>query len=353
MKMANDKDNQKKPVTYADSGVNVERGEEVVKNIEGLIKSTWNDKIIPDVAGFKGVYDLGDSYLIGATDGIGTKILVGIMAGKIGTLGQDLDGMVVNDFLRVGARPLFFLDYMATGMLETQDHYDIVKGIVDGCRIAGIPLIGGETAELPGMYEKGHFDLAGFAVAQVKKDAIIDGKQIKKGAHALGLESAGIHSNGYSLARKVFFGILNHKLDDYVPELGTTVGEELLRPTKIYVKEILDVLDNFSGQVQGLAHITGGGMPNKAYRSLPEGLGLVVQEGSWPVLPVFQYMEKNGPVAREEMNKTFNRGIGYIMYINDEGALKEVQQHLKEEFGVKSYDIGIVQEGEKVIYNPA
>lgn len=339
-----------KAITYADAGVSVEKGEAVVKKMGLLLKSTWNDKIISDVSGFKAVYDLGEEYLIGATDGVGTKLLVGIMAGKINTVGQDLVAMCVNDLARVGAKPLLFLDYMATGKLDEQSHYDILKGISDGCKIGGFPLLGGETAEMPGMYQEGHFDLAGFVVGRVSKEQIIDGKEIKSGATILGIESSGLHSNGYSLARKVFFEVMGLNIHDYVEELGQTVAEVLLEPTTIYSQAIQDLLATFPNKIKGMAHITGGGIPNKLPKALPPGLIAEIQSGSWPVHPVFNYLAKNGPVAEEEMRRTFNMGLGMILIVNDSNVISSLLDRLGNEHGLKSYIIGKVVKGSKVKY---
>ncbi len=341
---------QGRPLTYAGSGVNVELGEIVVANLRDALRSTWNDRIIPEVAGFKAVFDDGEYYMIGATDGVGTKLLVGIMAERIDTVGQDLAAMVLNDVVRVGALPLFFLDYMATGKLDADSHLKIVSGIAAGCRKAGVPLLGGETAELPGMYKAGDFDLAGFAIGRIRKDKIIDGKKIKKGATVLGLESSGLHSNGYSLARKVFFEVQKLEIHDYVPELGQHVSEVLLEPTKIYVKTILDLVNSFPDQIQGMAHITGGGMTNKLPKALPEGLGALIEHGSWPIHPIFSYIQQKGPVALEEMRKTFNMGIGMVLVVNDSGAVPDLQAKLLEMHNLKSYQIGKVVEGKGVNY---
>lgn len=341
---------KRRSITYADSGVDVQRGEEVARNLTEVIRSTWNDRILPEVAGFKAVYDDGEHFLIGATDGVGTKLLVGIMAGDVTTVGIDLGMMCFNDLARVGAEPLFFLDYLATGKLEKQQHYEIVSGIAEGCRRAGVPLIGGETAELPGVYQAGHFDLAGFAIGRVRKTDLIDGKNIRSGAALLGIESSGIHSNGYSLARKVFFEILGLDINAHVPELGKTVREVLLEPTMSYTKPILDLVATFPGQIQGGAHVTGGGMPNKVPKMLPEGLGALVEEGSWPVHAVFDYLAQNGPIELQEMRKTFNRGIGMVLAVNDQGVVPDMIAHLRAH-GMKGYQIGRVVEGGGVQYS--
>ncbi len=272
------------------------------------------------------------------------------MAGKVETIGQDLVAMCVNDLVRVGAKPLFFLDYLATGKIKDDNHYEILRGIYKGCKLAGTSFLGGETAEMPGMYADKHFDLAGTAVGKVRKDKIIDGKKIKQDATILGIESSGLHSNGYSLARKVFFEIMQHEVDDYVEELEQTVASVLLEPTIIYSKPILDLIETFPDQIKGMAHITGGGIPNKLPKTLPERLGAEINRGSWPVHNVFNYIAKNGPVDDEEMNKTFNLGIGMVIVVNNLGVIPNLISRLKEKHNLKSYPIGKVIEGRGIHY---
>jgi phosphoribosylformylglycinamidine cyclo-ligase len=341
---------QRKPVTYKDSGVDVEKGETVVKNIEDLLHATWNQNIVPEVSGFKAVYDMGTHYLLGATDGVGTKLMIAMMLERFDTVGEDLVAMCVNDLGRAGAKPLFFLDYMVTGKLDENDHYEIVIGIVEGCKKGGFPLMGGETAEMPGMYDPGEFDLAGFAVGYVAKDKIIDGKNIKPRATLLGIESSGLHSNGYSLVRKIIFEQENMGVDDYVEELGETIGEALLEPTIIYTKPLQDILAIFPNQIQGMAHITGGGMPNKLPKALPKGLGAYVDENNWSVPPIFNYLAKTGPVEKEEMRNTFNGGIGMVLAINDNGVVPDLAAYLLEKHSLAAYDIGKIVEGKGVNY---
>lgn len=338
------------PLTYRKSGVDVEKGEQVVKNLKDILRSTWNEKIIPEVAGFKAVYDDGTNYWIAGSDGVGTKLLVAMMAKNLKTIGQDLVAMCVNDIGRVGAIPLFFLDYMATGKLDEESHFDIVNGIVEGCRLAGVPLLGGETAELPGMYEEGEFELAGFAVGKVKKEKIIDGKEIKPGATVLGIESSGLHSNGYSLVRRVFFDKLKIGIHEYLPELNGVVEDVLLEPTIIYTKPVLDLIKKFPDQIQGMAHITGGGMPNKLSKIFPEGLGANIEVGSWPIHDIFHYIAKKGLVEPNEMRKTFNLGIGFIAAVNDKGVVPDLKARLQEEHHLKSYEIGKVAKNPGIHY---
>ncbi len=344
--------NMLETITYADAGVNIQAGEEVAENVETMLESTWDTKVIPNISGFKAVYDDGDDYLIGATDGVGTKLLIGIMSGKVDTIGQDLVAMCVNDLARVGAKPLFFLDYLAIGKLDPATHQEILKGIVEGCRLAGTSLLGGETAEMPGMYAEKHFDLAGFSLGRVNKQKIIDGKDIAAGAGLLGIESSGIHSNGYSLARKIFFDILGLGVNDYVEDLGKTVAEPLLEPTIIYTKPIIDLLERFPNQIQGMAHITGGGLPNKLPKALPEGreLGIEIDTGSWPVPKVFDFLAAKGPVSADEMRKTFNMGIGMVLVVSEMSVVPEMISRLREGYGLNAYQIGMVVSGEGVKY---
>lgn len=338
-----------KPLTYAASGVDVPKVEEAKKKINPVLQGTWNERIKPNVAGFKAVYDDGTHYIIGATDGVGTKLLVAIAANRLQTVGQDLVAMCANDLARVGAQPMFFLDYMAMGKLDARQHYEIVKGIAEGCKIGGFPLMGGETAQMPDMYQAGHFDLAGFVVGRVEKSQVIDGSRVQPRAALLGIESSGIHSNGYSLARKVI-GKCNLGINDELKGLGLTVADELLKPTVIYTQPLLDLLGAFPGQIQGLAHITGGGMENKIPNALPDGLGALVESNSWPVHPIFKYLQKNGPVEESEMRKTFNMGIGMVAVVNDVVVLPDLIARLKEKHGLRSYRIGAVAEGAGVKY---
>lgn len=337
-------------LTYKASGVDVEKGEQVVENLEKILKSTWNKRIKADVAGFKAVYDDGKNYWIAGSDGVGTKLLVAMMAKNLKTIGQDLVAMCLNDITRVGAIPLFFLDYMATGKLDEESHFDIINGVAEGCKLAEVPLLGGETAELPGMYEEGEFELAGFVVGKVKKEKIIDGKEIKLGATVLGIESSGLHSNGYSLVRKIFFDKLNLGIHEYIPELNRVVEDVLLEPTIIYTKPVLDLIRKFPNQIQGMAHITGGGMQNKLPKVFPDGLGANIYEGSWPVHDIFKFIESKGPVKESEMRNTFNRGIGFIAIVNDSGVIPDLIGRLEEKHDLKSYKIGEVIEAPGIHY---
>jgi len=335
--------------SYHQSGVDVQKGEDVAKALDVLLRQTWNEKIVPNISGFKAVYDLGDTYLLGATDGVGTKLLVALEADKPEAIGQDLVAMCVNDLVRVGAQPLFFLDYLALGKLDAEQHYRIVQGITEACKKVPMPLLGGETAEMPGLYQKGDFDLAGFALGRVKKEELIDGKNIKSGATLLGLESSGAHSNGYSLLRHVFFenhGLtVNHHLSGY-----GRLADILLEPTTLYVQLVLGLLNTFPQQIQGLAHITGGGIPNKLPKCFPAGLGAIIDEKLWPLPVIFQAVQERGKISQQEMRNTFNMGIGMIAVVNDSAKIPEMQKYLTEAHGLQSFVMGSVVEGEGVRY---
>ena len=261
--------------------------------------------------------------LVSGTDGVGTKLKIAFMTDKHDTVGIDLVAMCVNDILTSGAEPLFFLDYFATGKLKPEKAAEVIKGIAEGCKQAGCSLIGGETAEMPGFYPEGEYDLAGFAVGVVDKDKIINGSDIKEGDVLIGLVSSGLHSNGYSLVRKLFFDIKKMDASAYIPELGTSIGEELLKPTKIYVKAFNSIKDKI--KVKGMAHITGGGISGNLPRIFPEGVSAVINERSWSPPPIFHIIKEMGSVPLDDMRMTFNMGIGYIIAIP---RLKRRMQYL-------------------------
>ena len=274
------------------------------------MKSTFRPEVLTDIGGFGGLFGLKGGYkepvLVSGTDGVGTKLRAAFMADRHDTVGIDLVAMSVNDILVTGAEPLFFLDYFACGKLEPERHSKVVSGIAEGCRQAGCALIGGETAEMPGFYAEGEYDLAGFAVGIVEKSKIIDGSKIKPGDMLVGLASSGLHSNGYSLARKVFFEAAGLKIDSHVPELEKTVADELLTPTRIYVKNVLALLGEFG--VKGLAHITGGGITENLPRVFPENCRARVRRGSWEILPVFKFIREKGRIDEAEMLPRFQYG---------------------------------------------
>jgi phosphoribosylformylglycinamidine cyclo-ligase len=337
---------EKEKMTYSDSGVNIEEGARAVDLMKGYVKKTFAKNVLCDLGGFGGLFQLDvheykAPVLVSGTDGVGTKLKLAFMMDKHDTVGIDLVAMCVNDILCQGAKPLFFLDYVATGKLEAEKVADIVKGISDGCLEAGCALIGGETAEMPGFYSDGEYDMAGFAVGIVDRDKIIDGSKIKQDDVLIGISSSGIHSNGYSLVRKLFFDKLGYGLDKYIDELDETLGESLLKPTKIYVKPVVEVLKKF--EINGMCHITGGGFYENIPRIIPEELGVEIDLGSWEIPVIFKLIQELGNIETDEMFKTFNMGIGYIL-IADKGDSNEIIG-LLENMGEKAYIIGKVTEG--------
>lgn len=330
-------------VKYSDAGVDIEKANVFVERIKPLVQSTSRKGVMGDVGGFGGLFNLDvrkykNPVLVSSTDGVGTKLMIAGMMERHDTIGIDLVAMSVNDLIVQGAEPLFFLDYIATGKLDVQRNVDIVKGVAQGCREAGCALIGGENAEMPGLYRDNDYDLAGFCVGVVESDKIIDGSEVRVGDTIIGLASNGIHSNGLSLARKVFFETLNLSVTDSLDELDGTIGEELLRPTRIYVKTILNIIRDFS--VRGIAHITGGGFMENIPRTLPKRCKAVISDGSWNVSPVFRILEERGGIDRQEMFRTFNMGIGMVIIV-DESDAGEVLERLGF-LGEEAYIIGSI-----------
>lgn len=335
----------KKGLTYKNAGVDIEAGERLVERIKLFAKRTFNENVLTGIGGFGAGYLVPKEYkepvLVSGTDGVGTKLKVAQMAKVHDTVGIDLVAMCVNDILTVGAKPLFFLDYFATGKLSVDTAAEVVKGIAKGCEIAGCSLIGGETAEMPDFYPEGEYDLAGFGVGVVEKKDYITGEGIKAGDVILGLASSGIHSNGYSLVRSLFFNVLKLKVNDYVEELGEKVREVLLTPTRIYVKPILRLLKEV--RVKGIAHITGGGIPGNLSRVLPSSVDAVIEQDSWKVLPIFKFIQKKGNVPQEEMFKTFNMGIGLTVVVSPDDVERSIEILTKN--GEKVYRIGQIVNG--------
>ncbi|UCD35830.1 MAG: phosphoribosylformylglycinamidine cyclo-ligase [Nitrospiraceae bacterium] len=336
------------PLTYKKSGVDISTGNALVDIIRPLARSTFKRHVMTDIGSFGALCSVDtkkykNPVLVSSTDGVGTKLKVAFMADRHDTVGIDLVAMCVNDILTSGARPLFFLDYFATGRLSTRQGADVIRGIVEGCKMADCPLIGGETAEMPGFYDKGEYDLSGFTVGIVDRGNIINGSAIKEGDVLIGLASSGIHSNGYSLARKLFFDMKKYGLKKRIRELGCTLGEELLRPTRIYVKSILNVLMKY--RVKGIAHITGGGLTENVPRILsPRArLKFVIERGRWPVHPVFRLMQSLGSISDSEMYRTFNMGIGMVLVVpsSDSGSILKRLKRLGEE----AYVIGRMAKG--------
>jgi phosphoribosylformylglycinamidine cyclo-ligase len=321
--------------------VNIEAGNQFVKRIRPLVKKTYRPEVLTDIGGFGGLFSFDPKkykkpVLVSSTDGVGTKLKVAFMLGKHDTVGIDLVAMSVNDIVVHGAEPLFFLDYLATGKLSLKVSAQIIEGVVKGCLEAGCALIGGETAEMPSFYGEGEYDLAGFVVGVVERGRVIDGSAISPGDQLIGLSSSGLHSNGFSLARKIIFEHLNLKPKDRPVGLSRTIGEELLTPTRIYVRPILQLLPKFS--IRGMAHITGGGITDNLPRMIPQGCQAIIWNDSWPIPPIFPFLQKAGNIAEDEMLRTFNNGIGLILAVPHQEAGK-VLSHLQT-MGEKAFQIG-------------
>lgn len=309
--------------TYRDAGVDIDAGNAFVKMIKPLVKATSRPEVIADIGGFGGLFSLNaakyrNPVLVSGTDGVGTKLKLAFLTDRHDTIGIDLVAMCVNDIVVQGAEPLFFLDYLATSRLEPEKAAQIVKGISEGCVQAGCALIGGETAEMPGFYAEGEYDIAGFTVGVVDRDNIIDGSSITVGNTLIGIASSGLHSNGYSLARKIIFEKMGLGLDETLPGTGKSVADELLTPTRIYVKSILNLLRDF--RINGIAHITGGGLLENVPRVLPHGCKAVIKRNSWTVPVLFQLLQDGGNVEDAEMLRTFNCGIGMVLAVPEEEA---------------------------------
>ncbi|HBG0857248.1 TPA: phosphoribosylformylglycinamidine cyclo-ligase [Clostridioides difficile] len=311
-------------LTYKESGVDIDEGNRAVDLIKGKMKGTYDGNVVGDLGNFSGLYSLKDfvgmkePVLLASTDGVGTKLKIAQMMDKHDTVGIDLVAMCVNDLICQGAKPLFFLDYIALGKLVPEHIEKIVGGIADGCKMSGCALIGGETAEMPGMYGEDDYDLAGFSVGIADKEKIVSGNNVKSGDVLVGISSSGVHSNGFSFIRKIFLETYNYKMEQYVEELGMTVGEALLTPTKIYVKLALDVLAKHD--IKAIAHITGGGLIENITRVIPKGLGLDINKKSWEKPPIFKMIEGFNAVDERELHKSFNMGIGLVLIVDKENA---------------------------------
>ncbi len=315
--------------TYADAGVDIDKANKLVDAIGKIAKQTTCAGVIGDIGGFGGLFSLNLTnlerpVLVSSTDGVGTKLRIAFMLDKHDTVGIDLVAMSVNDIIVQGAKPLFFLDYISMGKLDNQRATDIITGIAQGCKQAQCALLGGETAEMPGFYSDNEYDLAGFAVGVVDNDKIIDGTEIRVGHKLIGIASSGLHSNGYSLVRKVCFEVLNLKIDQHVPELGKTLGEELLMPTKIYAATVRGLLKDLP--IHGIAHITGGGISENVVRIVPRTCSILIREGSWEIPPIFSFLQRAGNISAKEMARTFNMGIGMILVVPDYAVLDVMQR---------------------------
>ncbi|MCZ8516170.1 phosphoribosylformylglycinamidine cyclo-ligase [Paenibacillus filicis] len=335
---------------YKKAGVDIAAGNEAVERMKKHVKTTFRPEVLTDLGGFGALFGLNkDKYeepvLVSGTDGVGTKLKIAFAMDKHDTIGIDAVAMCVNDVIVQGAEPLFFLDYLACDRVIPEKIEAIIKGISDGCVQAGCALIGGETAEMPGMYSEGEYDIAGFNVAIVDKKKIIDGSAIRPGDVVLGFASSGVHSNGFSLVRKLLLEEKGYSLQDEVSALGGKLGDVLLTPTKIYVKPILAALEQV--EIKGMAHITGGGFLENIPRVLPEGVNVEINYGSWPILPIFELMQKEGGISNNDMFRTFNMGIGMVVIVAEEHAAKAAE--VFEAQGEKAYTLGRVTAGERVV----
>jgi len=335
------------PLTYKQSGVNIEAAAAAVRLIAPLAKSTFRAEVLGEIGAFAGFVTLPAGYrepvLVSSTDGVGSKLKIAFLADRHDTVGIDLVAMGVNDVLVHGAEPLFFLDYLAVGKVVPEKIEAIVRGVAEGCRQAGCSLVGGETAELPDFYAPGEYDLAGFCVGVAERSRIIDGSTVTPGDRLIGLASSGLHSNGYSLARQVVFERMGLKVGDPLPGIGKSVADELLTPTRIYVKPVLDLLKAVS--VRAMAHITGGGLTGNLPRVLPTGCKAVIDHGVWTVPPIFTLIRENGKIAEEEMFRTFNMGIGLVLVVAREHA--DHCRAVLASLGETAWIIGEVQAGSR------
>ncbi len=331
---------------YAQAGVNVKAGYESVELIKPFVSKTFSKDVLTGLGGFGALFsiakakDMQEPVLVSGTDGVGTKLKIAFLMDKHDTVGIDCVAMCVNDVICCGAEPLFFLDYIACGKNQPQKISEIVKGMADGCLMAGVSLVGGETAEMPGFYDPGEYDLAGFTVGILDKSKIIDGSKIIEGDVVIGLASSGLHSNGFSLVRNVLRPN-EVNVNELIQSFSATLGDELIKPTRIYVKPILELIRNV--EIKGIANITGGGFIENIPRVLPDGLCAKINRGSWPVLPVFNYLQQAGDIAENDMYNTFNMGIGMVVVTSKDNATKAVAE--LERLGEKTYIIGEIIKG--------
>ncbi len=331
----------KKSFTYKDAGVDIEKANRFIRKIKQITRQAPRSGVIAGIGGFSGLYSLDvsqykDPVLVTSTDGVGTKLKVASLMKKHDTIGIDLVAMCVNDIAVQGAKPLFFLDYLSMGNLVPKTGEAIIRGIISGCKIAKCALIGGETAEMPGLYPAGEYDLAGFVVGVVDNSKIVDGSEIGVGHKLIGIASSGLHSNGYSLVRKVCFEKLKLKAGNKIDVLGRTIGEELLEPTKIYCEILRHLLRDFP--IHGIAHVTGGGITDNLPRILPSSCKAIIKEGSWEVPPVFTFLQEAGKLSTHEMRRTFNNGIGMIL-VTPEAVAQDIVEFLAA-MNEKAYVIG-------------
>jgi phosphoribosylformylglycinamidine cyclo-ligase len=339
-----------KPITYSDAGVSIEAANATVDRIKEMARATFNARTLSEIGSFGGMFDaafplMRAPVLVASADGVGTKLKVAFETNTHDTVGRDLVNHCVNDILVQGARPLFFLDYVATGALSPAVIAQVVEGMARGCRENNCVLLGGETAEMPGFYAAGEYDVAGFIVGIVDRERVIDGKSIAAGDVLLALPSVGLHTNGYSLARKLFFEVAGYDASTRLEELGMTVGQALLQPHLSYLPALEGLLD--TGALKGLAHITGGGLIDNVPRILPEGAAVEIRRGAWPQLPVFTLLQRLGNVSETEMHRTFNMGVGMVI-ICDGADAQTIRTHV-EARGEKIFEIGRVVAGERAV----
>jgi len=339
-----------RPVTYSDSGVDIDAANRATAKIKDLARQTFNERTLSEIGSFGGMFDgafpkLRQPVLVASADGVGTKLKIAFLTGVHDTIGRDLVNHCVNDILVQGARPLFFLDYIATGKLSPDVVAGIVSGVTNGCRENGCVLLGGETAEMPGFYADGEYDVAGFIVGVVDREKVIDGKGITAGDVVLALPSVGLHTNGYSLARKLLLEVAGYSVDTRMESVGQTVGEALLQPHLSYLKALDGLLD--SGAIKGLAHITGGGLTENIPRILPPGTAVEIKKDSWPVLPIFTLMQRLGNVPEMEMLRTFNMGVGMVIICARQN-IDSLQSHFKA-LGERCFSIGTVIPGHQEV----
>lgn len=333
-------------LSYSGAGVDIEAGNETVRRIKDDVRSTYRPGVLGDIGGFGGLFALAahkykEPVLVSGTDGVGTKLRLAFMTGRHDTIGIDAVAMCVNDVLAQGAEPLFFLDYLAVGKLEPGQAAQVVAGVAAGCRESGCALIGGETAEMPGFYAPGEYDVAGFCVGVAERSRLLPSRDMAEGDALIGLASSGLHSNGFSLARQICFGRQGLKVGDYVPELGRTLGEELLTPTRLYPRHVLPLLAKH--HIKGLVHITGGGYQDNLPRVLPEGLEAWVDPAKWDIPPIFGLLQKWGRVEAAEMFRTFNMGLGLVLVADPAEAGAIMADLAAAPF--KSYLIGALRKG--------
>jgi len=346
-----------KPITYKDSGVDIDAGERVVDLIRPLVERTRTARVMEGVGGFAGMFRLDfneklfkrnyrDPVLVACTDSVGTKMLVATAMGKLDTIGIDCVAMNVNDMICCGAEPLLFVDYLAVNKVIPEQAAELIKGVTDGCVVSGCALLGGETCEMPDVYRPGEFDIAGFAVGVVERKRIVNSSSVEPGDVALALGSDGLHSNGFGLARRALLKQASNKLTERPWQLdGLSLGQEMLRPTRIYVKPVLKILSDYKVKkvVKAMAHITGGGLPGNLPRALPDGLTVRVKRGSWPVPPIFDLIAQRGPVDPIEMMRVFNMGVGFVMIVSPHFA-KPIANRLRR-MGERVWVLGKVRKG--------